>query len=195
MAFPIQNFLSCLSCLSSLSSPCPATPHLILARHRPWAHPEPPLNSPSAQGEKEVSERVSVWVSGLQRMMQQMRIQLNTREETEWEKGCLIRPNTTYVRTLDFKASPPYPPLLQVDSDPSLACLAQACLPLHRVWRHLLVSHSAAPGSSTGQGSSYTNVEIVGRPLVSTRPQSHACAHTHTLTHTHTHTVCWSCRG
>lgn len=31
VAFPIQNFLLCLSCLSC---PCPATPHLILARHR-----------------------------------------------------------------------------------------------------------------------------------------------------------------
>lgn len=31
VAFPIQNFLLCLSCPSC---PCPATPHLILARHR-----------------------------------------------------------------------------------------------------------------------------------------------------------------
>lgn len=50
VAFPIQNFLSCLWCLSC---PCSATPHLILARHRPWAHPEsPPEKSPWCRGKR-----------------------------------------------------------------------------------------------------------------------------------------------
>lgn len=50
VAFPIQNFSSCLWCLSC---PCSATPHLILARHRPWAHPEsPPEKSPWCRGKR-----------------------------------------------------------------------------------------------------------------------------------------------